>query len=303
MPEYRNDAQRLIGGKDPDEGGISGAVKHPVLCSTGAVVTRANGRDHRLIEKFFPLLHCDGMEFMQYETWYDRREAIARELAASGIPFPTMHVTKNVGDQISRDQGPDTENAVRAFRWNCETANIIGAKTLVLHLWGNVDSDRHIEHNYRTFERLLAIAREHGLCLTVENVVCSHFDPMTHLSELHRRFPGCAFTIDTKMCAFHGQLRLLADPGWAWLWEEGCVRHLHVNDFAGGIMDWKALRTLFVGSGNVDFESFFLNVGRRGYRGSLTCECTAVQPDGSVDLGRLNASLDTVRALAEKYLP
>ena len=277
-------------------------MAHSILCSTGAVVGRLNGRDHRLIMKYFPLLRCDGMEFMMYDSWYEKRGEVARDLAASGIPFPAMHVDKSVGDRISRDRGSDTEDALRDFSLNCEVANLIGAKQLVLHLWGNVDSDRHIDHNFRAYGRLTATARAHGLELTVENVVCSHADPMTHMAEMRALFPDCGFTVDTKMAAFHGQMALFSQPEWAWLWREGRVRHLHVNDYRGGYMDWSSLRTLFIGDGQIDFIPFFETAGRYGYRGSLTCECTAMRPDGSVNIDRLNESLDAVRALSEKYL-
>ena len=277
-------------------------MAHPILCSTGAIVNRANGRDPALIMKYAPLLHCDGMEFMMYSTWYPDYLSVARELAASGIPFPAMHIEKSVGDRVSRDQGSDTEDAVRDFALNCEVADIIGAKQLVLHLWGNVDSDRHIEHNLRVFGRLLEIARAHGLELTVENVVCSHVDPMTHLRALRDAYPDAAFTIDTKMAEFHRQLPLFSQPEWAWLWREKRVKHLHINDYRGAYMDWTSLKTLFIGDGQIDFAPFFETAGRWGYEGSLTCECTAVRPDGSVDVERLNESLDKVREMTARFL-
>lgn len=277
-------------------------MAHSILCSTGAVVGRLNGRDHRLIMRYAPLLRCDGMEFMMYDTWYEDRLAIARELAASGTSFPVMHVEKTVGDRISRDGPGDTENALLDFEKNCEAANVIGARRLVMHLWGGVDSDRHIEHNLAMYARLSEEAREHGLELTVENVVCSHADPMGHLKSLRAQYPDAAFTIDTKMAAFHGQMPLFSRPEWAWLWTEQRIRHLHVNDYGGGYMDWASLRTLFIGDGNIDFIPFFETAGRYGYDGFLTCECTAMRKDGSVDIDRLNGSLDAARAMARRYL-
>ena len=271
-------------------------MAHSILCSTGAVVGRLNGRDHRLIMRYAPLLRCDGMEFMMYDTWYEDRLAIARELAASGISFPVMHVEKTVGDRISRDGPGDTENALLDFEKNCEAANVIGARRLVMHLWGGVDSDRHIEHNLAMYARLSEEAREHGLELTVENVVCSHADPMGHLKSLRAQYPDAAFTIDTKMAA------LFSRPEWAWLWTEQRIRHLHVNDYGGGYMDWASLRTLFIGDGNIDFIPFFETAGRYGYDGFLTCECTAMRKDGSVDIDRLNGNLDAARAMARRYL-
>ena len=281
---------------------MSGArTNSPVLCSTGAIITRQNGRDYHLIESIWPGLHCDGLEFMMYDSWYAERAELERFLAASGIPFPTMHVDKDVGNRISRDAPGDTEWAIDAFATNCEIACAIGARLLVLHLWGNADSDRHIAHNFDLLARLLPIARAHGLTLTVENVVCAAFDPMSHIADICRRFTGAAFTIDTKMCAFHDQLALLGDSGWRWLWD-GPIRHLHINDYGGGYRDFSSLRTLQLGDGRVDFDRFFRIAARGGYRGGLTCECTSVRPDGTVDLTALNRSLDMARALRDRYL-
>ena len=277
-------------------------MARPILCSTGAIVGRLNGRDHRLIMKYHPLLRCDGMEFMMYDSWYDRRHEIARDLAASGIPFPAMHVEKTIGDRVSRGEPGDEASALRDFERNCEMAGAIGAKQLVMHLWGGPASDWHIERNYGVYERLARAARAHALELTVENVVCAMKDPMTRLAELRDRFPDCGFTIDTKMSAFHGQMPLFDRPEWAWLWAEKRVRHLHVNDYRGGVMDWANLKTLFIGDGQIDFIPFFETAGRWGYGGTLTCECTAVRQDGSVNIDRLNDSLDAVRALAARYL-
>ena len=40
-----------------------------ILCSTGAVIGRPNGRDITLLNKFQEQLECDGYEFLMYDTW------------------------------------------------------------------------------------------------------------------------------------------------------------------------------------------------------------------------------------------
>ena len=49
---------------------------HQILCSTGALIGRPNGRDYRLLKQFCPQLECDGFEFMLYTTLYDQIEAL-----------------------------------------------------------------------------------------------------------------------------------------------------------------------------------------------------------------------------------
>ena len=51
----------------------------PVYASTGAFVTRANGRNFHLIPRIAPLLDCDGLEFMMYESWAGQEAEIAAE--------------------------------------------------------------------------------------------------------------------------------------------------------------------------------------------------------------------------------
>ena len=39
-----------------------------ILCPTGAVIGRPNGRDFTLLNKFREQLECDGYEFLMYDT-------------------------------------------------------------------------------------------------------------------------------------------------------------------------------------------------------------------------------------------
>ena len=45
---------------------------HRILCSTGALIGRPNGRDFRLLYGAADRLRCDGFEFMMYESWYEK---------------------------------------------------------------------------------------------------------------------------------------------------------------------------------------------------------------------------------------
>jgi len=234
---------------------------------------------------------------MMYSTWYDRvdeLEGFLRELNAS---IPVVHVEKGVGERISRNEPGDTEEAVHLFEINCALAQKLGAKTLVLHLWNGVHSDGNIAHNIAAYAPLNAIAQEHGILLTVENVVCSHGDPLSHMKELARVYPGIRFTFDTKMAQFHAQTDKMTAPENAWLWEH--IAHMHVNDYKGGYMDWKSLRTLHIGEGDVDFESLFAFV-RRVYKGDFTIEGTSFDQTGAIDFEKLNRTVRLLRALTEK---
>ena len=255
-----------------------------LLCSTGAFVTRLNGRDFYLIPKMAALLDCDGLEFMMYDTWYDRVEEITEAL--DGLPIPVMHVEKSIGERISLGD----ETAFRDFAVNCRMAARIGAERLVMHLWNGRPSDHHISRNIDAYAQLRAIAEAEGRLLTVENVVCAAEDPLTHFKTLRERYPDIAFTFDTKMAAFHHQLDEIYTPEWAWLWR-GAVAHWHLNDYGGGYRDWDHLRVLHPGEGWVDLKRVCDRVRASDYTGYATSEATAVLPDGTPDVKKINATL------------
>jgi sugar phosphate isomerase/epimerase len=132
----------------------------------------------------------------------------------------------------------------------------------------------------------------------VENVLCNQRDPMTHMRTLAERYPEIRFTFDTKMAAFHSQLELLYAPENAWLRDR--IAHFHVNDYAGGHMDWGNMSAKPLGQGHVDFDRFFACARQMDYRGDFTCEASALRADGTVRQEELNHSLNRIRREVQK---
>lgn len=264
-----------------------------ILCSVGAVVGRPNGRNIALLNDCIDKLSCDGFEFMMYSTWHEQLDQVRSFMKALPVPVPVFHAEKGIGEYISRNEPGDTEAAVSAFRVNCALARDIGAQTVVLHLWNGVHSDKDIAHNFAVYEDLRRISDEYGLVLAVENVVCSHRDPMTHMKSLIGLYPDISFTFDTKMAQFHGQLDQLYLPENEEIFRH--VRHMHINDYAGGYMDWKSLRTLHMGEGKVDYDMLFRFVLDKGYAGDFTVEATSFGSDGIIDFDALNRDFARIR--------
>ena len=73
-----------------------------ILCSTGALIGRPNGRDYRLLKQFCPQLNCDGFEFILYTTWYDQIDALTAFLTARGTTAPASGVS--LADLLRRPQ-------------------------------------------------------------------------------------------------------------------------------------------------------------------------------------------------------
>lgn len=267
-----------------------------ILCSTGALIGKPNGRNYRMLEELSGQLFCDGFEFMMYSSWYDEAEEIAGYLQEVKLNIPVMHCEKHIGEAISRNGEGDLSEALWKFEKNCEVALKIGAKKLVIHLWDGLISDQNFANNLQGYKELAAIAGRYQIDLLVENVVCNQKDPMTHWCELAERYSDIHFIYDTKMAAFHEQLPLIYEPAYAWLWNEGRIRHLHINDYGGGYMEWSELRALPIGEGHIDFDGFFQWIKKKEYKGDFTVEATAFDREtGEIDVKMLNRCFERIR--------
>ena len=266
-----------------------------VLCSTGALLGRPNGRRFELLKELCPLINCDGFEFMMYDSWYDRTDKLLMELKSLGVPFPVMHFEKYIGEFVTKGE---FDEAARRFELNCRIANEIGAFKAVLHLWNGIISDSNFDNSLKGYGILRNIAETHGIELLVENVVCHEKDPLTRWTQLVDTYPDAGLIYDTKMAAFHEQDELFCGDGYKRLWQN--VRHLHVNDYGGGYMEWQALKTLPIGMGHIDFDKFFGKLKSENYSGCLTAEATAFDQNGMVNTALLNDCFDKIRAYLDQ---
>ncbi|MBQ7924937.1 MAG: sugar phosphate isomerase/epimerase [Lachnospiraceae bacterium] len=268
-----------------------------LLCSSGALITSRNDRNHKLLARAGRELTCEGFEFMMYPAWYEKWEEVASDLAAMDIAIVTFHVDKSVGELISRNEDGDIEQARENFTINCRMASMVGAKLLVLHLWGGMPSDRNIEVNIREYKVLREIAESFGLLLTIEDVPCNQQNPLQHMIALHEQYPDISFTFDTRFAAFHGLLDAFLSEEYGWLWN-GPIKHVHIGDFAGEPMDWSALRhCLHPREGKIDFQRFFAHLAKVGYEGTVTVESTSVAEDGRMLTEKLNDTFTYLRSL------
>jgi len=264
-----------------------------ILCSTGCLCTMRNGRDHTLIGKTAPFLHADGFEFMIYGSWYDSWQKIRDDILEMNVNIPVVHVEKRIGERITLGE---IDEARRCFDINVQMAAALGAKKLVMHLWDGRPSDSNIGVNYAEYAVLRDMAAEKGILLTVENVVCINSTPLDHLAQLNEMYPDISFTYDFKMAQFHGQVEKTFSDEYAWLWN-GPVKHVHFSDFGGDVMEWSALRSLHPGEGRIDFAYICENLKRVGYDGYITIESTSVNEDGTIQIEKLNRSIDLIRGM------
>jgi sugar phosphate isomerase/epimerase len=266
-----------------------------ILCSTGTFIGTVNDFDYKLIPEYSGKLNCDGFEMM-IEPFWDTAEQlgeIADYLARFNLNFETLHADKSTGDLISRNESGDLDEALRRFELNCGTAEKIGAKLIVLHLWGGRASDKNIDFNIKVFADLLEIAYKYNVTITVENVVCNQRNALGHLCRLYEIYGDNAkFIIDVRHAEFHKNLKETCET--EYLWKN--VLHTHISDYKGGYMDWTKLRpVLRPGTGDVDFTYFFEFLKKIKYKGSFALEAGARNTDRTaVDFEKINESLDFI---------
>lgn len=273
-----------------------------ILCSTGALLVY--GGDYHLLEPLSAQLLYEGYEFMMDTPYYEELESLVCFLRSLNLYIPVVHCEKSIGEALSQTDMAVLHHAYAQFEQNCYLAKSIGAEKMVLHLWDGRTSDTAFHNNLHHYAALDQIAHNYDIDLCVENVVCTTDHPIKHFCALRQHYPKIHFVFDTKMAAFHQQLELLYEKEYEWLWKHEHICHYHLNDYAGGYMDWQHLQSLPIGKGTIDFDAFFAFMRKIAYHGTYTVEATAVKPDGNVDISMLNEQYRRIQRLVyqcEKY--
>lgn len=280
----------------------------PLYCSTGAIIGRVNGYDYRHILRVMPALCADvpldGLELMMLPAYLDKLPEMAREFTEAGLCFPVIHADKEVGTMLSTGANQGSEGltlcgrAMRLWEQSCEMGARIGARQIVLHLWGGLDSDAHLAGNLDYLERLRGRALGFGLEVLIENVPCTTADPITNLTAIHAAFPDQRFVFDTRFAAFHRQLDSLTATSWL---IGDRLAHVHISDLRDGAdRDFSRLRPiLHPGEGSIDFPALLGDLLARGYRGTVTLE-SPVMHEAGIDSAKLGASLKLLRGLLDR---
>lgn len=260
--------------------------------STGAFTGWPNGRNFRLALEYADAFQIDGFEWLIFDTWFDHLDDIVREYARANLFCPVVHADKGIGNHLS-DPAPEAfQEALRLWEVNLRAAAGVGAKKIVVHLWGLPHSDEYFDLVIDRTEELIERAALYGLEMVPENIACAKGSPLAHIEALAGRYPHLRFTIDTRPAEFSRELTATCESLCA-----GTVRagHVHINDYAGGYKEWEKLNPILQpGKGQVDFDHFFAALKAIGYEGSITLEAPSMLKD-SVDVETLANGLDFIR--------
>ena len=269
-----------------------------LLCSTGAFSRFPELTDYQSILEYGPLLAVDGLEVMFFPNWTDDIERIAARLRASGLRIPVIHAEKGIGPALISAQSPEREQGWRWMQASCRLGHVVGAKTLVFHLWGLPDSDDRLADNLAILPDCITLAEHYGLILAVETVPSRSGDTLGNARRAIEQDNRCRVALDTEFLALHRQLEVALDADW--LWQNSLIQHIHIKDYDGAMYSTDNYRRyLHPGEGAIDFPHFFAALKARHYHASISLEASVVYRDGSRDMARLKRSLELLRHYAE----
>lgn len=267
-----------------------------ITCSTGAVTRWPDVTAADRLGEWCPLIEADAFEVMLYDEWYPKLDAVMEGVTDLGRPIVAVHAEKSIGPNLASDSDEDRESALVDYAENCRFTREVEGGVLVLHLWGLPDGDALLDRQIAALPHLIDIAEEHDIQLGVEAIPCTERTPLVNLREVIERDDRVRIVLDTEFLAMHDEVddALEAD----WLWDPGRVVHIHVKDFDGSSTDDQGRRRyLHPGEGSIPFPDVFAALRDRGFTGPLSLEASVMDEAGTVDLPRLNASLDRLREL------
>jgi len=251
-------------------------VKNKLYCSTGTMVGRANGWNHRLFIENGKYIEADGFELMMVKAYYEKLDIVLRDCVVSGLYFGVIHAEKDIGFYLGGDK-EDQAEALRLFRVNCEAGRAIGAEKLVLHLWSGPRSDHDLSRNLMMLDDLYEIAERSRIRLLIENVPCAMNDPITNLSRVTQKRPDAQFVYDVRFGAFHEQNEAIVSSG---ALSDGRIDHVHLSDYVGPPYDFASLRPiLHLGKGIIGLEKLLPMIAEK-YHGTLTLESPEILEAG-----------------------
>lgn len=272
-------------------------LKNRFYASTGTIVGRVNGFDHRVIIDSAKKIDCDGFELMMLKAWYGKLDMIAEELTSAGIYFPVIHFDKEIGIMLAEDFSGEHEKATGLFAENIKLGKAVGAKKAVFHLWGGPKSDSDVGRAIELLPQLRAMCGDAGITLMIENIPCVYSDPLSVWGRIALKIPDMPLIFDTRFGAFHDQyMDIFASP----LWKN--VKHMHISSYSGAKNEWGLIRPiLHPGEGRIDFDHLISNLPH--YESSVTLESPVLSEDGKLDIEKLNRSLTYLREKFAQYRP
>jgi sugar phosphate isomerase/epimerase len=160
-------------------------------------------------------------------------------------------------------------------------------------LWDLPESDTDFGGRLEAAVVAANIAEDEGVGLAVETIPCSQSTPLKNVERVIEHEPRLSIALDTEFLAYHGEIDAALHAGF--LWERPVVRHIHLKDYAGTLVDESGRRRYHApGDGAIDFPGFFAALQRHGYDGAVSLESASRRPQGGPDVDRIAATLKRI---------
>lgn len=171
-----------------------------ILCSSGAILGKANHNDYELLGQFAKEFTCDGFELMIGRSWYSQLDEMIETVKSFGLFIPVIHANKMLGEYLcgmtrtfengafqeyfmtDEEEQELFDRGTELYKLNLKAAKELQAEKMVLHLWNGVPSDRRLDNNIKRFGAWKKMADEAGVDLLVENVICNVNDPLSNMN-------------------------------------------------------------------------------------------------------------------------
>lgn len=264
-----------------------------IIASTGTFVGRANGYDYTKMAELKDEIKCDGFEFMTMNSWYGEEDKIVSLMKENGVIFPTLHTDKNIG--VYMEQG-NKEEALKTLKSNLNLAERLGAEKVVVHLWSGSLDETNKTDILKTATEMTRMGEDFGILVTIENIPSLLYSPLSLWKEMLEYNPDIKLTFDTRFATYFGEyMDIFASECWK------NVEHIHISAFDKNVdRTARIIRPiLHPGEGIPDFDHLFSNMPK--YRGTITLESPVLAQDGTLNIEKLNKSLDYLREKTELY--
>jgi sugar phosphate isomerase/epimerase len=261
------------------------------LCSTGCFSHDPKAAAIDQVTRGMRQLPGTSFEVIFYRDWFVAAEDMARAIVATRAPTPILHAEKSIGPAFASGRGLEIAAAFDRFEVNCRFARDIGARRVVLHLWGLPDSDTLFHRNLAVLPRLLDMAEAFGLTVSIETLPCRIRTPVEAVARCHEIDSRARVTLDTAFLAMQDELEMAVSDNRLW---PSVVDHVHLKDYADPAPGWGA-GYLHPGEGTLGLARFIEGLVGRGGVSTVTLEAQAVDRGGAPDVARVEASLDWVR--------
>jgi Sugar phosphate isomerases/epimerases len=265
-----------------------------VLCSSGDFIGYRNNYDYSLLTMARDCLSCDGFEILL--PFEGRKESeVARFIDKYHICVPIVHADKMIGDLISMADQDAYNRAISILQRNCIFSNYIGAREMVVHLWGGSYSDKNIDKNIEKYLELVNLAEQYSVHLMIENVPCAMENPLIHFESLYKIYKDIAFTYDFRFAEFHAMsMDFFHDDNIAQR-----IKHIHVSDYLGGLKEWEKLSQIKnIGQGIIDFKHIFGSIKSKIKSEYITIEVPCYK-NNKCDFATLEDNIQKVKTYLE----